>query len=139
MRGALNLAKAKLQEHGIEAPPNWDAEHLVSAPSYARAFAEVVDRVVADGHRARMLPLALELRLFGYAGDERGSSGLIKRVGFAMPMTCLIRGFAVQSLGLPDSWTQGPVAHFKDLKRVAEDGNGATETTESPALPGIKS
>jgi hypothetical protein len=138
MRSALNLAKAKLQEHGVESPPNWDAEHLVTPPSYARAFAEVVDRVVADGHRARMLPLALELRLFGYAGDERGSSGLIKRVGFAMPMTGLIRGFAVQSLGLPDTWIQGPVTHFKDLRRVADEGNGPTEAGESPALPGIK-
>jgi hypothetical protein len=135
---ALKLAKAKLQEHGVEAPPNWDADHLVTPPSYARAFAEVVDRVVADGHRARMLPLALELRLFGYAGDERGSSGLIKRVGFAMPMTGLIRGFAVQSLGLPDTWTQGPVIHFKELKRVADEGSGLTGMGESLGLPGIK-
>jgi hypothetical protein len=138
IRSALNLAKAKLQEHGVEPPPNWDAEHLVAPPSYARAFAEVVDRVVADGHRARMLPLALELRLFGYSGDERGSSGLIKRVGFAMPMTGLIRGFAVQSLGLPDSWTQGPVTHLKDLKRLADEGNGVADIGESPSLPGIK-
>jgi hypothetical protein len=138
MQGALNLAKAKLQEHGLEPPPNWTAEHLVAPPSYARSFAEVVDRVVADGHRARMLPLALELRLFGYAGDERGSSGLIKRVGFALPLTGLIRGFAVQSLGLPEVWTQGPVTHFRDVKKVADEANGTTEASESAVLPGVR-
>jgi hypothetical protein len=138
MRVALNLAKAKLQEHGVEPPPNWDAEHLMRPPTYARAFAEVVDRVVADGHRARMLPLALELRLFGYAGDERGSSGLVKRVAYALPLTGLIRGFAVQSLGLPESWTQGPVAHLKELRTIIDDGNVRKENGDSPGLPGIK-
>jgi hypothetical protein len=136
MHGALNLARAKLKEHGIEAPPNWDAEHLVTAPSYARAFAEVVERVVADGHRARMLPLAMELRLFGFAGDERGSSGLIKRVDYALPLTGLIRGFAVQSLGLPESWAQGPVAFLKDVKTVADVA--ITDAVQAPSLPGIK-
>ena len=139
VRSALNLAKAKLQEHGVETPPNWDAEHLVAPPSYARTFAEVVDRVVADGHRARMLPLVLELRLFGYVGDERGSSGLIKRVGFALPITGLIRGFAVQSLGLPEDWALGPVTYFKDVKKVSEDTNDPKEGGESLVLPGMKS
>jgi hypothetical protein len=69
--------------------------------------------------------------------DERGSSGLIKRLGFALPMTGLIRGFAVQSLGIPDAWTQGPVVHFKDVKRM-DDSNGA-DGSDLPGLPGIKS
>jgi hypothetical protein len=135
MRGALELAKAKLREHGLESPPNWDAEHLVTPPSYARSFAEVVDRVVADGHRARMLPLTLELRFFGYAGDERGSSGLIKRVGYALPLTGLLRGFVVQSLGVPDEWTNGPVVSLRKVKTITD--NGAAETIDSAALPGI--
>lgn len=131
MRSALNLAKAKLLQHGVEPPPNWDAEHLLVPPSYARAFAEAVDRVVADGNRARLLPLAMELRLFGFAGDERGSSGLIKRVGFALLLTGVIRGFAVQSLGVPDIWTNGPVTLFKDLKRMTDEGDGGTENPVS--------
>jgi len=130
---ALNLAKAKLQEQNVEPPPNWDANHLVSPPAYAAAFAEVVDQVVADGHRARMLPLALELRLFGYSGDERGSSGLIKRVSFSMPITGLIRGFVVQSLGLPEMLTRGPVSHFRELTAMTEP----EKTGHSPDLPGI--
>jgi hypothetical protein len=138
MRSALNLAKAKLGEHGIEPPPNWAVDHLMRAPPYARPFAEVVDRVVADGHRARMLPLALDLRLFGYVGDERHSSGLIKRVTYALPLTGLIRGFAVQSLGLPEEWTQGPVVHNKNIKTVAEESACAAETSAAPNLPGIK-
>lgn len=138
MRGALNLAKAKLLEHGVEPPSNWDAEHLVSAPTYARAFAELVDRVVADGNRARMLPLAMELRLFGYAGDERGSSGLIKRVGYGIALTGLIRGFGVQSLGLPERWTVGPLHLFKGLKSVSEDSgaNGNEVAPSSTRDPG---
>lgn len=124
MRGALNLAKAKLLERGVDPPPNWDAEHLVAAPTYARSFAELVDRVVADGNRARMLPLAMELRLFGYAGDERGSSGLIKRASYAAILTGLIRGFAVQSLNLPEPWTRGPLHVFKELRSINEESNG---------------
>lgn len=135
MRGALDLAKAKLSEHGIDSPPNWDAEHLVIAPSYARSFAEVVGRVVADGHRARLLPLTLELRLFGYAGDERGSSGLIKRVGYALPLTGLVRGFVVQSLAVPDGWTHGPASSLKKVKTITE--NGAADTSNLTVLPGI--
>lgn len=138
MRVALNLAKSKLQEHGVEPPPNWDPEHLISPPTYARAFAEVVDRVVADGHRARMLPLALELRLFGYGGDERGSSGLIKRAAYALPLTGLIRGFVVQSLGLPESWTQGPVAQLKELRRVVDEASTPKEAVDLPGIEGTK-
>lgn len=133
MRGALNLAKAKLLERGVDPPPNWDAEHLVVPPTYARAFAELVDRVVADGNRARMLPLAMELRLFGYTGDERGSSGLIKRVSYASVLTGLIRGFAVQSLNLPEPWTIGPLQFFKGLKQISDDSNG--DGLERTALP----
>jgi len=137
MSSALNLAKVKLQEHGIEAPASWDSEHLVTPPSYSRGFAEMVGRVIADGNRARMLALALELRLFGFAGDERGSGGLVKRLTFAMPLTGLIRGFVVQSLGLPEEWSHGPVVHYPDLKRVTDDATPAGVSEGSPVLPGI--
>jgi hypothetical protein len=135
MRGALELAKAKLREHGLDSPPNWDAEHLVTAPSYARSFAEMVDRVVADGHRARMLPLTLELRLFGFLGDERASSGLIKRTAYALPLTGLVRGFVVQSLGVPDMWTHGPAGLTKKVKTITE--NEVESTSDLTILPGI--
>lgn len=138
MRNALNLARAKLEEHGVPPPPNWDAEHLVSAPAYTRPFVAVVERVVADGHRARMLPLAMEIRLFGYSGDERGSSGLIRRVGYAMPLTGLIRGFAVQSLGLEETLTQGPVALLTGVKSVGDDKGALGGTGDTESLPGIK-
>lgn len=135
MQSALNLAKAKLEEHGIQAPPNWDAEHMVAPPNYSRAFAEVVDRVVADAHRARLLPLAVELRLFGFSGSDRGSSGLVKRVGYALPLTGLIRGFAIQALGLPDDLVQGPVSLLKNVSSVGDEGSqNGNESSMFPAL-----
>ena len=134
MRSALNLAKAKLEEHGVKPPPNWDAENLVVAPPYARAFAEVVDRVVADANRARLLPLAMELRLFGFAGGERGSGGLVKRVSYAQPLTGLIRGFAVQALNLPDMLVQGPVSSIKYAKSVSDGTETEGSETAGPAL-----
>lgn len=121
MQSALNLAKAKLEQHGVNAPPNWDAEHLLVPPSYSRAFTEVVDRVVADAHRARLLPLAIELRLFGFAGSERGSSGLVKRVEYALQLTGLIRGFAIQTLGLPTDLVSGPVALLRNVNQVGNE------------------
>lgn len=140
MRSALNLAKAKLEEQGVKPPPNWDAENLLTAPSYSHAFAEVVDRVVADGNRARLLPLAVELRLFGFGGDERGSSGLVKRVGYALPLTGLIRGFAVQALKLPDTLVQGPASSIKDVKTISEDAEAdSAEASAPPLFPEIKS
>ena len=82
-----------------------------------------------------MLPLTLELRLFGFSGDERGSSGLIKRVSYALPLAGLIRGFVVQSLGVPDEWTNGPVVSLKKVNTIID--NRASETAEPTTLPGI--
>jgi len=139
MSSALNLAKVKLQEHGLEPPPNWDVDHLLVPPNYSSAFVEVVDRVVSDGHRARLLPLAMELRLFGFGGDERGSSGLIKRVSYAQPLTSLVRGFAVQSLGLPSALVDGPAFLLNTVKRVIGEGNMASSgSPDVPLLPGMK-
>jgi hypothetical protein len=121
LRVALNLAKAKLHEHDIDPPPNWEPEHMISAPAYARPFAEMVDRIVADGQRARLLPLALELRLFGFSGDERQSAGLVKRVSFALPITGIVRSFVVQALGVPDVWAQGPVIYLNGVQSIVEN------------------
>ena len=97
-----------------------------------RAFAEVVDRVIADGNRAHLLPLALELRLFGYSGDERGSIGLIKRAGYALPLTGLIRSFVVQSFGLPDEVVQGPAHYSKGVKTITDDtSDSASESGDT--------
>jgi hypothetical protein len=138
MQSALNLAKAKLEQHGVDAPPNWDAEHLLAAPNYSRAFAEVVDRVVADAHRARLLPLALELRLFGFAGSERASSGLVKRVEYALPLTGLVRGFAIQTLGLPDDLVQGPALSLKGISSVGSVVQATHEEDQANMLPAMK-
>jgi hypothetical protein len=138
MQSALNLAKVKLEQHGVDAPPNWDAEHLLAAPSYSRAFAEVVDRVVADAHRARILPLALELRLFGFSCSEIASIGLVKRVEYALPLTGLLRGFAIQTLGLPDDLVQGPLPSLKGINSVKGDLQGPQETDEMNMLPAIR-
>lgn len=105
---ALKLAEAKLAEEGISGPVNWDVDRLLVAPTYCKPFAEVTGRVIADGHRARILPLAMELRLFGFGGDEGKSGGLVKRARFGLELTGLIRGFAVQSFDLPEEMLDGP-------------------------------
>jgi len=94
---------------------------------------------VSDGQRARLLPLATELRLFGFGGHERGSSGLIKRVGYALPLTGLIRGFAIQALGLPGSLVQGPVSLISQINGISDDETVTLASSgEKPLLPGLK-
>ena len=41
----------------------------MTPPEYTRPLATVVERVIGDGYRSAMLPLAMELRQFGYGGD----------------------------------------------------------------------
>src|SRR5262249_48973818 len=73
LEGALKLAVAHLRTQRIEPPATWTVDHMLSAPAYAKPFVTVIERVIADGEHSRLLPLAMELRLFGFAGDEAGS------------------------------------------------------------------
>lgn len=126
---ALHLAKSTLEEQGITPPPNWEADHLLRSPAYAVPFAQVVERVIGDGHRARILPLSMELRLFGYAGAARDSAGLLRRFEYAVPLTGLIRALAVQSLGVPEEFTNGVAS----LSREVTDTQGGASKS-SPAV-----
>src|SRR5262249_39658750 len=96
-------AVAHLRTHRIEPPATWTVDHMLSAPAYAKPFVNVVERVIANGEQSRLLPLAMELRLFGFAGDERGSGRMVARVRQALAPTGLVIAFARQSLGLPES------------------------------------
>lgn len=116
------------------APEREGVPNMLTAPSYASAFATAVDRVVANAIRARLLPLAIELRLFGFAGNERGGSELVKRVEYALPLTGIVRGFAVQILGLPDDLVQGPASQMKNVNVVGIDVQGAQDEGSSNSL-----
>jgi hypothetical protein len=115
LSSALGLAKSRLEEKGVEPPATWTVDHMSVAPAHAKPFAQVVERVIGDGHRARILPLAMELRLFGFSGNEKASGGLLRQVNYAMPMTGLVRGLAMQSLGLPEEYASGPVGSVKGV------------------------
>jgi hypothetical protein len=108
---AAKMVRAQLAAQGQTPPESWRVDHLLAAPSYSRPFSEVVDRCVAEGDKLRLLPLSMELRLFGFGGDERDSGRLINRIRPSLDLTGLVIAFVRQSLGLPESYVRGPL-HF---------------------------
>jgi hypothetical protein len=111
LESVTKMVRAQLKAQGQSPPESWKVDHLLAAPSYSRPFTEVIDRCVAEGDKLRLLPLAMELRLFGYSGDERDSGRLINRIRPGLDLTGLVIAFARQSLGLPESFVRGPL-HF---------------------------
>src|SRR5205823_1247145 len=89
LEGALRMAIVHLRTQHIEPPANWTVDHMLSAPAYSKPFVTVVERVIADGEQSRLLPLAMEIRLFGFAGDESASGRMVSRVRQALAPTGL--------------------------------------------------
>ncbi len=124
IESATKMAHAYLRSQGQTPPESWKVDHLLAAPAYSRPFTEVVDRCIAVADQLRLLPLAMELRLFGFGGDERDSGRLISRVQPSLELTGLVIAFARQSLDLPESFVRGPL-HFVPRAAV----NPATPTS----------
>jgi len=123
LNSALKMVMAALEQQGVSAPIRWDTDRLLAPPSYSRPFVDLVDRVMADAHRAKLLPLTLELRLFGYSGNDQPGGGLIRRTRLAAELTALVIGFVAQSLGVPVVLLSGP-AQEEDGVRVVEASGG---------------
>ncbi len=121
LESSLNLAKSKLEEHGVTTPVNWTVDHLLVPPIYSKSFSQVVERVIADGHRARILPLVMEIRLFGFAGDQSGNAGLLNRVKFGWELTGIVRGFVTQSLSIPENLTGGLSSEITSVKTCSNE------------------
>jgi hypothetical protein len=130
LEGALKMAAAHLRSQRIEPPATWTVDHMLSAPAYTKPFVTIVERVIADGEKSRLLPLAMEMRLFGFGGDEAGSARMVARMRQAIGPTGLVIGFARQSLGLPESLSCGPAS---DIAGVTVVSHGRALT--SPPAP----
>lgn len=115
LENSLRLAKVKLEEVGVEGPANWTTDHLLTPPTYSKAFAEVVERVIADGHRARFLPLTLEIQLFGFGGKGEESAGLLKKAIYGLDLTGVIKGFITQSIQVPQDMMSGLASNIKGV------------------------
>ncbi len=120
------MAVAHLRTQRIEPPPTWTVDHMLSAPAYAKPFVTVIERVIADGEQSRLLPLAMELRLFGFGGDEASSGRVVARVRQALAPTGLVIAFARQSLGLPESLSSGLGTDVAGVNAVTAGRAGAS-------------
>jgi hypothetical protein len=146
LEGALKIAVAHLRSQRIDPPATWTVDHMLSAPAYTKPFVTVVERVIADGEQSRLLPLAMEMRLFGFGGDEAGSAHMVARMRQAIGPTGLVIGFARQSLGLPESLSFGPVSDIAGVTAVshgraltsppaAQAETAGPDAKEKPAAP----
>ena len=54
------MVHAQLVAQGQTPPGSWNVDHLLSAPSYARPFASVVERCISEGDKFRILALSME-------------------------------------------------------------------------------
>jgi hypothetical protein len=133
LESATKMVSAQLRAQGQNPPESWTVDHLLAAPPYSRPFTEVVDRCISEGDKLRILPLAMELRLFGYCGDEQDSGRLVGRVRPTLDLTGLVIAFARQSLGLPENFVRGPL-HFvpkSSVNPISSKANGDREATRS--------
>ncbi len=138
LESASKMVHAQLVAQGQTPPGSWNVDHLLSAPPYARPFASVVERCISEGDKFRILALSMELRLFGYGGDERESGRLINRIRPAIELTGLVVAFARQSLGVPDEYVRGPLHYLPRtvVNQVGPRHNGEkVPDPEQPALP----
>jgi hypothetical protein len=119
------MAVAHLQTQHIEPPATWTVDHMLSPPAHTKPFVTVIERVIADGEQSRLLPLAMELRLFGYGGDEAGSGRMVARVRQALAPTGLVIAFARQSLGLPEFLSSGLATDLAGVNPITAGRGGA--------------
>jgi hypothetical protein len=132
LESATKMVHAQLKAQGQNPPESWRADNLLAAPTYARPFTEVVDRCIAEGDKLRILPLCMELRLFGFGGDERDGGRLISRTRPSLDLTGLVIAFARQSLNVPEGFVRGPL-HFVPKTAVGvvvSKSNGEREPTQ---------
>jgi hypothetical protein len=112
LEGAINLVKAQLDQHHIEAPLSWNIDQMLAAPEYSLPFATVVERAIGECEYARTLPLSAELKLFGFGGKEESSGRLLTRARGGMELVSVIRGFVIQSLSVDASYCGGLGSEF---------------------------
>jgi hypothetical protein len=129
LAGALRLARARLEESKVAVPGHWDVDHLLTSPSHSRPFAEVVERTIGEGSRARVLPLAMEVRLFGFAGPETGGADLLRRLRPGYELTSTVLAFATQTLGITPEYLAGPASDITGAKTLTQNVDGKHETT----------
>jgi len=98
------MVNASLKENDVDKKIKLDIERMLKAPSYTAPFINMVERIIGEGYRATLLPLTLELCLFGYAGNEKESGGLIKRITNCLSTAAIVRAFAIQTLKIPDEY-----------------------------------
>jgi hypothetical protein len=141
LSGALHMVNAQLSVAGLKAPTSWNIDSMLSPPPYTRPLATVVERVITDGHRSAMLPLAMELRQFGYYGEESSGGTLLNRGRYAFDMAGLIVAFARQSLEVPEILTRGIATLIPGVNSihpkaaqpgVGHDGHAATIGVKPP-------
>lgn len=130
--GAMRMVRAQLQAQGATPPASWDLNHMLVAPAYTKPFVTVVERVIADGDQSRLLPLAMELRLFGFSGAEATSGRMVPRVRAAIEPTGLVIAFARQSLGVPESLSRGPAAQLQGVTGIQTRGLGDHPSAVGP-------
>jgi hypothetical protein len=109
MNNALKMVNAQLAAMKVEAPVSWNVDHMLSPPTYTDPFVEVVERSISEGERARMLPLSMELRIFGYKPPDAGIQ-MIDRARDSGSLAGLIIAFARQSLSVPGGVVREPVS-----------------------------
>lgn len=140
LQGALQMVNAQLQMAGIDVPAGWNIDNMLTPPPYTRPLAAVVERVISDGHRAVMLPLAMEVRQFGFDGQEDGGGNLVNRARFGNDMASLVIGFVRQSLDVPENLTFGMTPLIEGLNPLHarhsnnSGGNNATIRRENIAI-----
>ncbi|HUT91171.1 MAG TPA: hypothetical protein VMY37_16840 [Thermoguttaceae bacterium] len=113
---AFKLARSQLEAKGVEAPAGWTSDQMLSPPRYAAPFAQVIERVIAEADRSRLLPLTMELRLYGFCGNA--GTSLVRRAEYGLPTSSVVMAFARQSLGLTEQVSKGAACDFDGLKKL---------------------
>ncbi|MGO9601214.1 MAG: hypothetical protein ACLP7Q_24815 [Isosphaeraceae bacterium] len=133
LSGALQMVNAQLAVAAVEVPASWNIDSMLSPPPYTRPLATVVERVIGNGYRSAMLPLAMELRQFGYCGEESGGAALLNRARYAYDTAGLVVGFARQSIGVPEMLTQGVATMLPGLNTIHSKASQASGGHSGPS------
>jgi len=97
------MAKTALAEHKILFPAKWEADSLLSPPPYAESFANLVEKFIESPGDSRYASVATEV--FHFSDQSTGLTKFHRLAAAAKaggPFAALIRGFVVQSFGVPN-------------------------------------
>jgi hypothetical protein len=133
LQSALRMLEVKLRENNIEPPAGWTVDHLMAPASYTSPFNELIGRAMGEGDKTRVLPLAMEMRLFGYGGPEKGCERLLERVRQAQDVTSNVTAFARQALEVPPALIREPAHSFPGAKPI--NGTPKNPQAELPLKP----